>query len=449
MKRRRSASRTCPERGLRSALDSCGIQPSDVELTSDTWGAKDATFTLTRELFVPWPDIQAFAPVEIAVGGVVVWRGRIVDAPTNSLALHRRPLRGQAEPPRRRPVRARVRPYRHHPVAGRARLTGRRPHAVAGRRSGHVGRRRDLAELARRDSVGRHGVRGRHPRPRPVCGRRGEGGTHVPTPRGNPSMVVLAMRSAESVDQLRGTGRTPTASRPWRSAPPLPRRRPSRPPQPDRPLRLRAAALRHDVHPTLEDGIAIDAIQVFTDTAYVSGGVSVLRGDQVVKDALNTATVQLSDDQSLIDSTGSSFYIPEFAPQRPQDPRQAIEGVNVFYDWRTKVDEQDRFVFEDRAGEARRCVWDAGVLQLRGRLLGVRRRGFQQGHRHRPGRERPPDPRDRDVRRPVERGLRGHHWRASLEPRIRERHVRVGGQRVHDHAGHDSAHRHLRRPLGQ
>ena len=30
-----------------------GIQPSDIELVSDTWGPKDATFTLTRELFVP------------------------------------------------------------------------------------------------------------------------------------------------------------------------------------------------------------------------------------------------------------------------------------------------------------------------------------------------------------------------------------------------------------
>ena len=77
-----------------------------------------------------------------------------------------------------------------------------------------------------------------------------------------------------------------------------------------------------------------------------------LRGDQVVK-----ATRQHRDRPALRRPLADRLHRlqllhPRVRPQRPQDPRQAIEGVNVFYDWRTKVDEQDRFVFEDRAGEA-------------------------------------------------------------------------------------------------
>mgnify|MGYP000850313550 FL=1 len=331
-----------------------GIQPSDVELTSDTWGAKDATFTLTRELFVPWPDIQAFAPVEIAVGGVVVWRGRIVDAPTNSLS---RSIAVRCEGKQnhldddqyeRVYVHTDITQWQDARGSLDADLTLWRAAGLVTSGDGvislswPVGTQWDATV-----SVGVILDLG----PSAVGAAKAE--LTFRRLAGNPSMVVLAMRSAESVDRLRGTGTftdgftpvalsstTTTAQTVEATLSPTDR--------------YVCVLLRCDTTytPTLEDGIAIDAIQVFTDTAYVSGGVSVLRGDQVVKDALNTATVQLSDDQSLIDSTGSSFYIPEFAPSGPRTPRQAIEGVNVFYDWRTKVDEQDRFVFEDRAGEA-------------------------------------------------------------------------------------------------
>ena len=53
-----------------------GIIPENVELRSDQWGSSRATFDLRRNPKEFWPDIGAFTPVEIEIGGARVWSGR-------------------------------------------------------------------------------------------------------------------------------------------------------------------------------------------------------------------------------------------------------------------------------------------------------------------------------------------------------------------------------------
>ena len=79
--------------------------------------------------------------------------------------------------------------------------------------------------------------------------------------------------------------------------------------------------------------------------------MSILRGDQIVNDALDTATVKLSSDRSWWTPPARRSTSPSSPPAAPGPRRQTIEAANAFYDWRTKVDESDRFVFEDRTGE--------------------------------------------------------------------------------------------------
>lgn len=330
-----------------------GIQPSDIELSADTWGAKDATFTLTRELFVPWPEIQAFAPVEVTVGGVIVWRGRIVDAPTNSAtrSISVRCEGWQAhlddDQYERVYVHTDITQWQDARSFLDADLTLWKASGVVTTGDGAISLSWPVGtEFPATASVG-------------VVLDLGPSTKGVSTVEltyrrltGTPTAVVLACRSANDIANLRGgtvtDGFTPFAINTSTTTPQTVEASVANN------QRYVCVLIRCDTTytPTLEDGIIIDAVQVFTDAAYESGGVSVLRGDTIIKDALNTATIKLSADQSLIDSTGSSFYIPEFAPSGPRTPRQAIESVNAFYDWRTRIDESDRFVFEDRTGEA-------------------------------------------------------------------------------------------------
>jgi hypothetical protein len=60
-----------------------GIRPEGLQLDADSWGPTSASFTLRRDPGSIWPDLLAFTPVEIEVGGVVVWSGFIKQTPSN------------------------------------------------------------------------------------------------------------------------------------------------------------------------------------------------------------------------------------------------------------------------------------------------------------------------------------------------------------------------------
>jgi len=59
-----------------------GIVPEGISLTSNSYGPDTASFSLKRDPSAIWPDLQAFTPVEIEIGGIVVWDGFINQTPT-------------------------------------------------------------------------------------------------------------------------------------------------------------------------------------------------------------------------------------------------------------------------------------------------------------------------------------------------------------------------------
>lgn len=59
-----------------------GVVPEDIQLQANAYGPDTASFTLRRDPAAIWPDLQAFTPVEIEIGGVVVWDGFINQTPT-------------------------------------------------------------------------------------------------------------------------------------------------------------------------------------------------------------------------------------------------------------------------------------------------------------------------------------------------------------------------------
>lgn len=335
-----------------------GIQPSDIELVSDTWGPKDATFTLNRELFVPWPDIQAYAPVEITVGGVIVWRGRIVDAPTNSssrsIAVRCEGKQNHLDDDQYEKI------YAHTDItqwvdirtamsADLTRWTAA-PTVSSGGGTVSIGWPKNVAATTP-DCVGLMldlGPSAAGAKYMTLDYRKSTGG---------PSNLYLYARAAPDPANFLNPS-LPSDEASWSNI--------AGTSWPSYTTRLETAfssGYRYvcvflycgtSYTPGADDIVIIDGLAVYTDAAYYDAASdrSILRGDHIVKDALDSATVQLSSDQSLIASTGSSFYIPEFAPSGPRTARQAIEAANVFYDWRTKVDESDRFVFQDRTGEA-------------------------------------------------------------------------------------------------
>lgn len=60
-----------------------GIYPEGISLSSNTWGSDTARFMLKRDANVQWPDLSAFTPCEVEVGGVKVWTGRVYETPSS------------------------------------------------------------------------------------------------------------------------------------------------------------------------------------------------------------------------------------------------------------------------------------------------------------------------------------------------------------------------------
>ncbi len=87
-------------------------------------------------------------------------------------------------------------------------------------------------------------------------------------------------------------------------------------------------------------------LRVWTNEAYHSTNNSTLRASTVVSDVHDRALPHLLADKSRI--VTSNFVIPDFGTHGHQSPREIIEAVNAFEDYRIGVDEARRLVFEPR-----------------------------------------------------------------------------------------------------
>lgn len=85
--------------------------------------------------------------------------------------------------------------------------------------------------------------------------------------------------------------------------------------------------------------LKLRAVRVFADAAYESGGVSVLTGDVILRDALTYAPL-IDGDQSGIEP--QTFPFPEFAPTDDRTPGEIADAVNAAHDNVLKIQQPGR-----------------------------------------------------------------------------------------------------------
>lgn len=94
----------------------------------------------------------------------------------------------------------------------------------------------------------------------------------------------------------------------------------------------------------------IKTIKVFSATAYESGGASVLTADTIIKDALAQGTSQISTDTSGIDA--HAFPIPYFAALDYVTAREQLQAANALCNNILKLDPEARVIFKARPSAA-------------------------------------------------------------------------------------------------
>jgi hypothetical protein len=304
-----------------------GVFPEDVVLEVDPWGPSKASFNLRRNPARPWPDLGAFTPVEIEVGGMTVWDGRVLDTPSR---VAERIISVQPEGwqyhldddvyPRG---------YVHNDLAAWKDI---RSHP-----SGALGANRAAAAFQTNASDGMIVIT----YPSAVAATAGAYGAvfldlgpgslaaglsaDYETSNNSSASTFVCRGDAPDLngpanDLANSTLTTLGASGTFRGAFPTP-------------SRYIVMFMQHPgaVTPAADYWVRIKRVQVFTNDAWRSADVSILKASDVALDALATATMLLSADRSGIQAT--SFNIPTFWPDEPVTPRQAWERADAYHSW--------------------------------------------------------------------------------------------------------------------
>jgi hypothetical protein len=340
---------------LGGTWETCGadraikVDPETLTYSHNEWGAMKASFSLHRSPIAIWPDISAFSPVEIEVGGVLVWEGRTDDTP----------LKSGAE----QIINVQCNGYQYHLdddvyqrmyvhsklsdwTDVRSSLAADLSHYV---QSGTVssGKGLTLGWPAKVVLVNNTGV---------------AAGLDMGVGQ-SAKRIVLVFKwnnlttNAGQVFEIHasdvGIGAagsdTVYATNPGTGAH-------------EQAVAVTLATARRylwieavssaggNITPEGELNLRLTSIAVFADTAYESGNTSVLHASTVVEDALERATMLLSNDYSQIAAT--SFAIPDFAMSKMSTPREAIEAANAYHNWISKLESGKRVAFRGRPTDA-------------------------------------------------------------------------------------------------
>jgi len=95
-----------------------------------------------------------------------------------------------------------------------------------------------------------------------------------------------------------------------------------------------------------DQGVRITEVKLFGEAAYESGGASILKASDVVREARAGAPL-LDDSNALIPAT--SFSIPDLAPQGYQTPRALMSAANAYEGNLLGVDVNRRVFYRERA----------------------------------------------------------------------------------------------------
>lgn len=317
-----------------------GIVPEGISYSHDAWGSASASFTLKRDPGVPWPDLSAFTPVDIHVGGVKTWSGRITQTPTT-------------DSPDARQVSVQCSGWQYH--LDDDAYEGKYVHtSLAAWRDIYGDINVTLSNYSSAMTVGAGaGVITFAIANGNTLPAGGKGGVFLDLgPSNYAKRVVVTYQGGSSGTfdlKLHGGADINTSTESYTLA--------------STPLATTSTTVAQSFSSSfryirLEASNAgavtggdqawarITAIQVFAATAYESGNTSILKTHHVVTDALTRAPL-LSTDTSAI-STASTFSIPDYAPDGYRTPREHIAAVNAYENYQAYVDVDQRLVYASR-----------------------------------------------------------------------------------------------------
>jgi hypothetical protein len=342
-----------------------GVWPENVGLVTDQWGSASASFDLRRDPGSPWPDIGAFAPIDVMVGGVKVWSGRVKETPAHDGAD--RVLNVQCEGWQyhldddvyaRGYVRTRLSDFQDMRSAPLANLSASALMA-AGVVSSDNGSLYIGIPNGTTVDTGSHAAAYLDLGPDPASWAKRAVVTWTAWGAGA-GTISFVIRGSDAPDNNTstvggwGTGRSEdiyfadTIVGPTTTAGTF-----------TTPRRYLHLVLYQSGVPgpyTADAWVKATGLLVASDTAYESGNASVLKASQVVSDALDRGTVLLSSDRSQIATT--AFSIPTLAFDEPVTPRAVIDGVNAYHNYTTMVDVERRMVFAPQEAAPR---WELGA----------------------------------------------------------------------------------------
>lgn len=319
-----------------------GVWPENDSYTADEWGPSKCSFDLHRDPGSTFPDLTAWTPCEVEIGGVLIWSGRVVETPDQEAAqvfnVQGRGWQYHLDDDlyQYSYVHARVADYRDMRTWPTTDLT-------LYTTTPQVSVDRGLVVLSfPANSVNANGAcAGVMLDLGSSVGRRIVATYDTMTVRGNIVVDLLAgdapsLLGVQASDNfaVTATGRTlaATAGGSFRYAA----------------IRLRSAAGSPftDATDTL---CRVTSIMVFADASYESGGASTLKAPTIVADALNRGTLLLSADRSGIDPNGvATFAFPEFSLAGQKTAREVWMAANAVQDWRSQIDVYRRPVFQPK-----------------------------------------------------------------------------------------------------
>ncbi len=309
-----------------------GIIPENVELRSDQWGSSRATFDLRRNPKEFWPDIGAFTPVEIEIGGARVWSGRVSETPvrdsTDSV------ISVQCEG-----WQAHLDDDLYERIYVHTNLTEWRD--VRSDPGCDLTTYIAAGNVTSTDGVLVVGWTGGTPVP--AFARAGAGLDLGANSVGKRIIIDYTWTNgtgsaAQYLSVLSGdtgVGSSTSVQTVYNAIPAASGTISQTLTTASRYIWIGVYNSGGALTPTADLALRLTSVQVSADTAFESGNASVLKSDVVVKDALSRASVLFSADRSQI--TTGTFNIPEFAPSEPRTPRAVWEAVDAFEDRYKKI----------------------------------------------------------------------------------------------------------------
>lgn len=334
---------------LDGTWETCGadraikVDPESLQASANEWGSDKASFNLHRSVIAIWPDIGAFSPVEIEVGGVVVWEGRTGETPIRSGAEQVINVQCAGwqyhlddDVYQRVYVHAKLSDWKDIRSNTACDLTKKTTSTSIANDQGSVsitlpqGAVRAAGtgggvflDLGQNGAAARVVVSWAH--------SNNDGSSTLIACFANSVAELSTMAASANIVTLNAS---PTGTAAFNGGA----------------FRYVGLFLIDNAGAALTPGadiwVKLTAVSVFASAVYESGNASVLKASTVARDAVERATLLLASDLSQVQAT--TFAIPDFALSKASTPREAIEAANAYHNWIAKLKSGKRVAYEPR-----------------------------------------------------------------------------------------------------